>query len=69
MAILSGGNVLPGDGLRQPFTNAGAPASNALAGTAQIGSLLVDTTNGVVYVCTATNGSTTATWTKVGTQA
>lgn len=56
------------DGIRQPFTNAGVPGTNALAGTCVVGSLLIDTTNGKLYICTATNGTSTATWTVVGTQ-
>lgn len=68
MPIISGGVVQPGDGLDHPIQNAGAPASNAYAGQVAKGGLLIDTTNGVLYICTATNGSTTATWVTVGSQ-
>lgn len=52
-----------------PFTNAGAPVANTtLLGTAVVGSLLIDTTGGKLYICTATNGTSTITWTVVGTQ-
>jgi hypothetical protein len=70
MAIISGGNVLPGDGLSGPFTfaAAGAPATNFLAGKAKVGSLAINTTTGVLYTCTATNGTSTTTWVSVGSQ-
>lgn len=68
MGIISGGLVQPLDGLSYPIKNAGAPGSNALAGQVALGGLLIDTTNAKLYICTATNGSTTATWTVVGTQ-
>lgn len=68
MPILSGGNVMPGDGIRTPFTKAGAFAANDFAGSAQVGSLGINTSAGVLYICTATNGTTTATWVVVGTQ-
>lgn len=68
MPVISGGVVMPGNGVTRPITNAGAPAANAFAGSVQVGSQLVDTTNGKLYICTATNGTTTATWTVVGTQ-
>lgn len=47
---------------KRPYRNAGAPAANALAGEVAIGDLLLDTTNGNAYLCTATDGATTATW-------
>jgi hypothetical protein len=51
------------------FSNAGAPTVNVtLLGTAVVGSLLSDTTNGTLYICTATNGTSTIVWTVVGTQ-
>jgi hypothetical protein len=52
-----------------PVVNAGAP-TDGTAGTAANyagkGCLLVDTTNGVLYINTGTKASPT--WTKVGTQ-
>ena len=62
------GTTLYGNGLSQPFLNAGAPGANFLAGSAALGSLLIDTVGAKLYICTATNGTTTATWTVVGTQ-
>jgi hypothetical protein len=58
-----------GNGLGTPLQSAGAPAANSTyLGQAQVGSLLIDTTNGKLYICTATNGTSTITWTVVGTQ-
>jgi hypothetical protein len=68
MAIISGGNIMPTNGLSRPIQNAGAPGANAYAGSVALGGTLIDTTNGKLYVCTATNGSTTATWVVAGTQ-
>lgn len=68
MGIIRGGQVQPNNGLYTPILNAGAPGANAFAGRAAVGSLLIDTTGGKLYICTATNGTTTATWTVVGTQ-
>jgi hypothetical protein len=69
MPILSGGNVIPGDGLNSPpFQKAGALVANDFAGNCIVGSLAVDTTAGKLYICTATNGTTTSTWTVVGAQ-
>ena len=62
MAIISGGNVMPGNGLERPFTKSGAVAANDFAGSCAVGSMAIDTTNGKLYVCTATNGTSTATW-------
>lgn len=70
MPIISGGKVIEGSAAR-PFQNAGAPTSGVsgtLSGVAQVGSLLVDTTNGKLYICTnATVGASFA-WTVVGAQ-
>jgi hypothetical protein len=58
-----------GIGLAHPFLNAGAPTTNVTQlGRAVVGSCLIDTTTGVAYMCTATNGTSTITWTKTGTQ-
>lgn len=64
----TGGSVLPTDGVQRTIVNAGAPGANAFAGQVALGGLLVDVTNAKLYICTATNGSTTATWTVVGAQ-
>jgi hypothetical protein len=56
-------------GLDRPFQLAGAPTNNATClGRAVVGSQLVDTTNGKLYIVTATNGTSTITWTSVGSQ-
>lgn len=66
--IDNGGQVQPSNGLYTPILKSGAPGANAYAGQVALGGLLIDTTNAKLYICTATNGSTTATWTVVGTQ-
>lgn len=68
MGVISGGQVMPGNGLSRPLQKAGALAANDFAGQVVLGGLAVDTTNAKLYQCTATNGTTTATWTVVGTQ-
>lgn len=51
------------------YSNAGAPTNNTtLLGVAGVGDLLSDTTNGKLYICTATNGTSTITWVVVGSQ-
>jgi hypothetical protein len=58
-----------GNGLGTPLQLAGAPTNNVTyLGQAQVGSLLIDTVAGKLWICTATNGSTTITWTVVGSQ-
>lgn len=64
----TGGSVVPSDGIHRAIVNAGAPGANAYAGQVALGGLLVDVTNAKLYICTATNGSSTATWTVVGAQ-
>jgi len=69
MPILTGGVVMPGDGLNSaPFQKAGALVANDFAGSCIVGSLAVDTSAGKLYICTATNGTTASTWTVVGAQ-
>lgn len=69
MPILSGGNVITQDGFpRGALEGAGAPAANFGAGFVRVGSLYCNTTAGIWYSCTATNGTTTSTWTVIGTQ-
>lgn len=59
----------PTDGIpANTFTKAGALVANDFAGQCVIGSLAIDTAAGTLYICTATNGTTTSTWTLVGTQ-
>lgn len=51
------------------WDKAGALVANDFAGPSLlIGDLAVDTVNGKLYICTASNQSTTSTWTVVGTQ-
>jgi hypothetical protein len=57
-------------GLVGPFLNAGAPtsgASGSFVKDAVVGSLLVDTSAGKLYVATVATGAT-VTWTLVGSQ-
>jgi len=68
MPVITGGQIMPSNGLGSPIQNAGAPAANDYAGQVVIGGQLIDTTNGKAYICTATNGTTTATWVVVGAQ-
>jgi hypothetical protein len=68
MGVISGGVVQPADGLMRSIVNAGAPGANAFAGQVALGGLLIDVTNAKLYICTATNGTSTATWTVVGAQ-
>lgn len=68
MPVISGGVVMPSDGLGRSIFNAGAPGANAYAGSVAVGGVLIDTTNGKAYICTATNGSSTATWAVIGSQ-
>jgi hypothetical protein len=55
--------VFPGG--RAPITlaGAGAPAANYGAGIVRMGDIYVNTTNGALYRVTATNGTSTVTWT------
>lgn len=71
MAVITGGKIIEGSGLGDPLLNAGAPTSGAggtYSGVAVVGSVLIDTVNGKLYICTnATVGATFA-WTVVGSQ-
>lgn len=68
MAIIEPGRVIEGSGTGTPLRFAGAPTTSTYAGIAIVGSVLIDTTNGQHYICTVTNGTTSATWTKTGAQ-
>lgn len=60
---------ITGNGTGTPLKNAGAPTANVtFLGVAVVGSKLIDTTNGKDYICTATDGTSTITWTLVGAQ-
>ena len=59
-----------GYGLSQPFLLAGTPvngASGSFVTKAVVGSLLIDTSAGKLYIATVATGST-VTWTVVGSQ-
>jgi hypothetical protein len=69
MPVITGGTIHSGITAARVFKGAGAPTVNVtLLGNAGIGDLYSDTTNGKLYICTATNGTSTITWTVVGTQ-
>ncbi|MEV0085255.1 hypothetical protein [Saccharopolyspora sp. NPDC050642] len=71
MPIIQGGEVIEGAGLDAPLLSAGAPASGAsgtYSGTAVVGSLLIDTTNGKLYICTNATAGASFAWTLVGAQ-
>jgi hypothetical protein len=58
-----------GYGLARPFLLAGAPtsgASGSFVNKALVGSLLIDTVNGKLYIATAAGSSVT--WISVGSQ-
>lgn len=53
----------------RPYYNAGEPdggATGTLVGVARVGSLLIDTTNGKVYMCTNDTVGASFAWTLVG---
>ena len=64
----AGSTVMPSDGIQRHIVKAGAPAVNEFAGQVALGGMLVDVTGAKLYICTATDGTTTATWTVVGAQ-
>jgi hypothetical protein len=55
-----------GNGLNCPLQNAGVPGGTTFQNVAAKGALLVDTTNGKLYINTGTQAAPT--WTVVGTQ-
>jgi hypothetical protein len=62
-------NAKLGQGITVPFELAGTPVTNvSFLGRAVVGSLLIDNSTGKLYVCSATNGSSTISWTVVGSQ-
>lgn len=69
MAIIQGGKIIEGAIRRiAQLSGAGAPAANLGAGSVQLGDLYINTTTGSLYSVTATNGTTTVTWSLVATQ-
>lgn len=62
MAIIEGAR-------RNGLTGAGAPTADVTGlGVAIVGDQYTDTTAGKLYICTATNGTSTITWAVVGSQ-
>jgi hypothetical protein len=57
-----------GQSLAGQLTKTSALAANDFAGYCQVGSVATDVSNGKLYICTATNGTTTSTWVSVGSQ-
>jgi hypothetical protein len=51
---------------KRPFSKAGAPVANDFNGQAGKGDLVIDTTNGVLYINTGTLAATV--WATVGSQ-
>ena len=70
MPIISGGRIIEGAIKRQPVISAaGAPTANVTGlGTMGVGDQYLNTTNGVLYIVTATNGTSTITFAAVGAQ-
>jgi hypothetical protein len=68
MAVIERSKVIDEVKYMAVFQKAGALSANDLAGACVVGSLAIDTTNGKLYICTATNGSSTSTWVSVGSQ-
>lgn len=63
MPIMANTGAIDSDGFpRNVYEGAGAPAANYKAGACRVGSEYINTTTGGRYVCTVTNGTTTATW-------
>lgn len=69
MPFITGGSIAGTIGATRVYKGAGAPTVNVtLLGVAGIGDLYSDSTNGKLYIVTATNSTSTITWTVVGTQ-
>lgn len=62
--------TIEGSRRRVPFLSAaGAPTVNVTGlGEARVGDTYQDTTSGSLYICTATNKTSTITWALVATQ-
>ncbi len=67
MPVIESGGVIPGT-TGTPLRNAGAPVDNTtFVGRAAVGTLLIDITNGKLYIATVAT-ATTVTWVVVGGQ-
>ncbi len=62
MALIERNSVIDEAKPAATFYKAGSVSANDFAASCAVGSLAVDTTNGTLYVCTASNWSTTSTW-------
>lgn len=69
MPIITGGNIIGGLRDLRVVGAAGAPTTNVTGlGTLRVGDLYVNETNGVLYIVTATNSTSTITFAVVGAQ-
>lgn len=68
LATLAGNPTSALNDAMAPLEKAGALVANDFAAGLRVGRTAVNTATGVLYVCTATNGTTTSTWTVVGAQ-
>lgn len=69
MPVITGGDVHSGLKASRVFRHAGAPTNDTTGlGVLGVGDLVADTTNGKLYIVTATNGTSTITFVVVGTQ-
>ena len=68
MGIISGGVVMPGPASAEPLQKGGPLVANDFAHGLVVGRRAIDTVNGMLWICTAANGTTTSTWTVVGAQ-
>lgn len=69
MPIISGGNIVGGLRDVRVMGAAGAPTTNVTGlGTLRVGDLYINESAGVLYIVTATNGTTTIAFAVVGAQ-
>ena len=70
MPVISGGNIIAGAVARTLELSAAAvPTVNVTGlGVAAVGTRYTNTATGVLYICTATNTTSTITWAVVGAQ-
>ena len=69
MPVITGGEVYAGLRRGNVFVGSGVPTVNVTGlGSLVVGDMYVNSATGVVYVVTATNGTSTITFTVVGTQ-
>lgn len=69
MPRIKGGTVESGVTFTRVYFGTAAPTVNVtLLGVAGVGDLYTNSGDGKLYICTATNGTSTITWTVVGSQ-